>query len=124
MTLDEVAAVPAENHGRLDDLRVWADLTHMASKAQISGMRGVFLVAAELARIGLIVSPTSRSARGVDLLVTSADGTRAFSVEVKSATVAKRATARPQLGHDRGYPDAHPCKNLTVYATTGIAITH
>lgn len=58
----------------------------MASKGQISGMRGVFLVAAELAQRGFVVSPTSRSARGVDLLATNLDGTRTFAVEVKSSS--------------------------------------
>jgi Holliday junction resolvase len=58
----------------------------MTSKAQISGMRGVYLVASELARRGLITSPTSRSARGADILATTSDCTRAFSVEVKTTT--------------------------------------
>ena len=57
----------------------------MASKGQMSGMRGVFLVAAELAKHGFIVSPTSRSAAGADLLVTSHDCSRAFSVQVKTS---------------------------------------
>lgn len=54
------------------------------SKAQLTGMRGVYLVAAELARQGFIAAPTSRSAKGCDLLVTSQDGTKAFSVQVKT----------------------------------------
>ena len=58
----------------------------MASKHQLSGMRGVFLVAAELSERGFVVSPTSRSAKGVDLLATNGDGTRTFAVEVKSTT--------------------------------------
>jgi Holliday junction resolvase len=49
-------------------------------------MRGVFLVAAELAERGFIVSPTSRSARGVDLLATNFDGAKTFAIEVKSAS--------------------------------------
>ncbi|MGH9806088.1 MAG: hypothetical protein ACRD9W_02295 [Terriglobia bacterium] len=49
-------------------------------------MRGVFLVAAELSERGFVVSPTSRSARGVDLLATNGDGTRTFAVEVKSVS--------------------------------------
>ena len=49
-------------------------------------MRGVFLVAAELAQRSFIVSPTSRSARGVDLLATNLEGSRTFAVEVKSAS--------------------------------------
>lgn len=56
----------------------------MASKHQSTGMRGVFLVAAEIARHGLIVSPTSRSAAGADLLVTDATCAQAFSVQVKT----------------------------------------
>jgi hypothetical protein len=49
-------------------------------------MRGVYLVASELARRGLITSPTSRSARGADILATTSDCNRAFSVEVKTTT--------------------------------------
>jgi hypothetical protein len=48
----------------------------MTSKAQTSGMRGVYLVASELARNGLITSPTSRSARGADILATTSDCNR------------------------------------------------
>lgn len=36
----------------------------MAGKRQMTGMLGVYLVAAELSRRGFIVSPTSRSAAG------------------------------------------------------------
>ena len=56
----------------------------MTSKAQLSGMRGVYLVAAELTRLGFIVSPTSRSAQGADLLVTDPHCRRALSVQVKT----------------------------------------
>lgn len=56
------------------------------SSAQINGMRGVYLVAAELARRGVIASPTSRSARGADILATTPDLSKAFSVEVKTTT--------------------------------------
>jgi len=56
----------------------------MASKGQITGMRGVYLVAAELAKRGFIVSPTSRSAIGADLLVTDQKCKRAYSVQVKT----------------------------------------
>jgi hypothetical protein len=47
-------------------------------------MHGVFLVAAELASRGLIVSTTSRNAMGADLLVTNDSCTRACSVQVKT----------------------------------------
>jgi hypothetical protein len=55
------------------------------SKHQQTGMRGVYLVAAELAARGLIVSPTSRSAIGADLLVTDQQCANAFSVQVKTS---------------------------------------
>ena len=56
----------------------------MASKGQMTGMRGVYLVAAEMAKRGFIVSPTSRSAIGADLLVTDQKCKRAYSVQVKT----------------------------------------
>jgi len=62
----------------------------MASKGQLTGMRGVFLVAAELSKRGFVVSPTSRSALGADLLATDQDCCKAFSVQVK--TNAKNAS--------------------------------
>ena len=54
------------------------------SKHELTGMRGVYLVAAELSARGLVASPTSRSAAGVDLLVTDERCARAFSVQVKT----------------------------------------
>ena len=51
---------------------------------QITGMRGVYLVAAELSRLGFIVSPTSRGAKGADLLVTDENCRSTFSVQVKT----------------------------------------
>jgi len=56
----------------------------MPTKGQLTGMRGVYLVAAELARRGYIASPTSRNAAGADLLVTDLKMKRAFSVQVKT----------------------------------------
>ncbi len=47
-------------------------------------MRGVYLVAAELSRLGFIASPTSRSAIGADILVTDQSCQRSFSVQVKT----------------------------------------
>ncbi len=54
----------------------------MVAKRQQTGMRGVFLVAAELTARGLMASPTSRSAFGADLLVTDQGCLKAFSVQV------------------------------------------
>jgi hypothetical protein len=47
-------------------------------------MLGVYLTAAELTNLGFIVSPTSRSAAGADLLVTDQKCRRAYSVQVKT----------------------------------------
>ena len=54
------------------------------ANGQITGMRGVYLVAAELSKRGFIVSPTSRGAQGADLLVTDQMWLRAFTVQVKT----------------------------------------
>jgi hypothetical protein len=54
----------------------------------MTGMRGVYLVAAELSKRGFIVSPTSRSATGADLLVTDQKCKRAYSVQVKTDATA------------------------------------
>jgi len=56
----------------------------MANKGQTTGMLGVYLVAAELTRRGFIVSPTSRSAAGADLLATDQACQKAWSVQVKT----------------------------------------
>lgn len=50
----------------------------------MTGMLGVYLVAAELSKRGFIVSPTSRSAVGADLLVTDQLCKKAWSVQVKT----------------------------------------
>ncbi len=56
----------------------------MVSKGQLTGMRGVYLVAAELSRLGFIASPTSRSTIGADILATDQECKRAYSVQVKT----------------------------------------
>jgi hypothetical protein len=61
----------------------------MALKNQLTGMLGVYLTAAELTARGFIVSPTSRSARGADLLVTDQRCQHAWSVQVKTNAGAK-----------------------------------
>ena len=50
----------------------------------MTGMQGVYLAAAELTKQGLIVSPTSRSSFGADLLVTDEKCQKAWSVQVKT----------------------------------------
>lgn len=56
----------------------------MASKQQLMGMRGVYLVASELSRLGFIASPTSRSAIGADILAADQSCQNTFSVQVKT----------------------------------------
>lgn len=56
----------------------------MSAKGHRTGMLGVYLVAAELTKRGFIVSPTSRSALGADLLVTDQRCRKAWSVQVKT----------------------------------------
>jgi len=56
----------------------------MSSKGQLTGMAGVYLVAAKLCRNGFVVSPTSRSAHGVDLLASAPNGIRTLAFEVKT----------------------------------------
>jgi hypothetical protein len=56
----------------------------MGSTGQLTGMRGLYLVAAELSHLGLIASPTSRSAIGADVLVTDHLCAHSFSVQVKT----------------------------------------
>jgi hypothetical protein len=56
----------------------------MASKGQMTGMLGVYLAAAELTRRDLIVSITSRNARGADLLATDRACRKTWSIQVKT----------------------------------------
>jgi hypothetical protein len=56
----------------------------MASKHQMTGMLGVYLVAAELTKLGLIVSVTSRNAKGADLIAVSPSYKKAWSIQVKT----------------------------------------
>jgi hypothetical protein len=78
----------------------------MALEHQLTGMTGVYLAAAELSNRGFIVSPTSRSARGADLLVTDQGCQKAWSVQVK--TNAKKRWSWSLGSHDGGFrSDSH-----------------
>jgi hypothetical protein len=61
----------------------------MVQSKQRTGLRGVYLVAAELSRLGYSVAPTARNAAGADLLVFDPDTARVASIDVK--TNAQRA---------------------------------
>ena len=51
---------------------------------QIVGNVGMYLCAYRLSRLGWIVMPTSRNARGIDLVCYSGDGSKFLGVQVKS----------------------------------------
>ncbi|MGH6709233.1 MAG: hypothetical protein ACREEK_09705 [Bradyrhizobium sp.] len=56
----------------------------MATKGQMTGMLGTYLAAAELTYNGLVVSITSRNARGADLLAADQKYKRTWSIQVKT----------------------------------------
>ena len=56
----------------------------MASKHQMTGMLGVYLTAAELTHRELIVSITSRNAKGADLLATDQSYRKTWSIQIKT----------------------------------------
>jgi len=84
----------------------------MAAKGQLTGMQGVYVAAAELSRQGFIVSPTSRSAFGADLLVTDQRCRSAWSVQVKA-----NATNRPYWLIGRAGREIHSRSHVYVFVT-------
>ena len=56
----------------------------MPSKGQTTGIAGVFLVCAELTQRGFIACPTSRNARGADILVADENCNHVYSLQVKT----------------------------------------
>jgi len=55
------------------------------------GMVGTYQVAAELSRLGLIATVTSRNAQGADILAASADGLHSVCIQVKTSSKANKA---------------------------------
>jgi hypothetical protein len=53
-------------------------------ESTLVGIAGEYLVAAELTLRGHIASVTLRNSRGIDILVSSADGNRSASIQVKT----------------------------------------
>jgi len=85
---------------------------------QIIGMRGVYLVAAELSRRDFIVAPTSRGAIGADLLITDRNCKRALSVQVKitkSGFFLFGKHMKKMQSKDYVYVLVHERKNITNY---------
>lgn len=67
----------------------------MAAPSQVSGMRAVYAVAAELSRLELTASVLARNAKGADILVTDVDCLRQpLSVQVKSRQESESNRAR------------------------------
>jgi hypothetical protein len=65
--------------------------TDMSKNAQITGNIGLYYVCYQLSRLGWSVMPTSRNARGIDIIAYYVDeeATKTISVQVK--TLSKRA---------------------------------
>ncbi|MFA6328888.1 MAG: hypothetical protein WCY41_05570 [Candidatus Micrarchaeia archaeon] len=55
-----------------------------AKKGFITGMTGVYLVAAELSKHNIIATLTSRNAPGVDIISSTQDLKRVFNIQVKT----------------------------------------
>src|SRR6266540_954106 len=80
----------------------------MASKGQMTGMLGVHLTAVELVKRGFIVSPTSRSAMGADLLITDQRCQKAWSIQVKTnASTANSWLVNPNTRNVRSRSHAY-----------------
>ena len=75
-----------------------------SNKAQTTGMLGVYLTAAELTNQGFIVSPTSRSAMGADLLVVDERCRTAWSVQVKTQRQAASYWLVGERAHELSSP--------------------
>ena len=56
----------------------------MATTGQMTGMLGTYLAAAEVTHKGLIVSITSRNAKGADLLITDQAYKKTWSIQVEN----------------------------------------
>lgn len=54
------------------------------SSSQVTGNTGLYLVCYELSKRGWNVVPTSRNARGVDVLIYSQDGQKRYTIQVKA----------------------------------------
>jgi len=59
-------------------------MTHNKLSTLLSGVSGEYFVAAELSRLGYIVSITLRNTRGIDILVSNLSATRQIGIQVKT----------------------------------------
>ncbi len=73
------------------------DLESVRNKV-LTGVTGVYFVAAELSRRGYIASITLRNTKGVDILCSSADASRSAGIQVKTRTGTRRSWILSQKG--------------------------
>jgi hypothetical protein len=66
----------------------------MAQSSQLTGISGVHFVAARLSFLGFHAVPTTRNIHGPDLLVSSIDGSKGISLQVKTTVWAMRTRGR------------------------------
>ena len=65
--------------------------------SQLTGVAGVHFVASYLSFIGFLAVPTTRNIRGPDLLVSSLDGSKSLTLQVKTTMWASRTRGRGEL---------------------------
>lgn len=66
----------------------------MNQSSQLIGVAGVHFVASRLSFLGFHAVPTTRNVRGPDLLVSSIDGSKGLSIQVKTTIWAMRTRGR------------------------------
>lgn len=63
----------------------------MKLEATLVGVAGEYLVAGELSLRGYIASITLRNSRGIDIIISSSDGTKSASIQVKTNSTGQPA---------------------------------
>ncbi|HKG88355.1 MAG TPA: hypothetical protein VKA95_08515 [Nitrososphaeraceae archaeon] len=81
---------------------------------QVIGNIGLYYICYELCRRGCNVMPTSRNARGVDIVIYSQDGVRKHTIQVKS--LSRRSPVPFGSNLDSLFPDyLIICRNILNY---------
>jgi len=81
-------------------LSTLGDFTRMKEKkqsSQLTGVAGVHFVASRLSFISFHAVPTTRNVSGPDLLVSSLDGSKSLTLQVKTTRWASRTRGRGEL---------------------------
>lgn len=74
-----------------------ADKNEERTSGQLTGVAGVHFVASYLSFLGFHAVPTTRNVRGPDLLVSSLDGFKSLTLQVKTTMWASRTRGRGEL---------------------------